>query len=739
MPPADPTPKKGFGNAWREWWNSMSTVPEAKKLKTARYRQFGDIGRAERIAMKLHSKLEPFDMETKKDIFGVLDGRLEITDLPVEARLVARQMQERTKQIGKMLVRRNIISQSTYDEMEGQYIHYMYARHIVGDGATIETSSGKVNLSYTKQRNPDLTLDQRRELGLIEDAGIAVPVGMGKALNDIAKWDYLDAVAKSADWTWQPSRVAVDGQTWGIGRLAEEVDAMKAAVKQFPDHADMAKRLATLEKSLADASEATKNIPDDFVQLSGKRYGPLDGAFVAKPIADDITPLIHDVHKGYGRVFDVLRDINERGMAAFKVSKVALNFPTAVRNMVSNVIQNNMRGRSLAKIPNDYRLSISSMLNHMKYKASKGKTGSYEKFYVEADRNGLFRTNWAMGELSEVFDAWKQVDGSSYSQIIGALKKVAGYYGKIDDVAKYAIYHQLRRDGSSIEDAVLEAQKWGMDYSLANRSVKHLRRHLMPFSTYQYKIAPLIAESIKKRPWVLGKYLALPTLIMPEVAKDLHDITPDEWKRMKSDLPEYIRKNRTYMILPWKSPEGAWQWVDIQYFFPWGNWMHLAGDFKDANLEEFTKDIGIGNPFLDLFVATKTGEDAFTHQPIVNPMKSMTGNQTADEALQWLSYVYTKWAPSMLTSSGALGYTSRIGKKDKWGRTVSAPQAMGRWFGLNTVAVSPQQTIAIRKARERELRGQLMKIERDPQVSKSAKAAARKRFIRAAKAIRAEP
>ena len=54
-----------------------------------------------------------------------------------------------------------------------------------------------------------MTLLQREELGLIEDAAVAVPTGMGKALTDIAKFDYLATIAENPDWVWQPSVIKV--------------------------------------------------------------------------------------------------------------------------------------------------------------------------------------------------------------------------------------------------------------------------------------------------------------------------------------------------------------------------------------------------------------------------------------------------------------------------------------------------------------------------------------------------
>jgi hypothetical protein len=55
------------------------------------------------------------------------------------------------------------------------------------------------------------------------------------------------------------------------------------------------------------------------------------------------------------------------------------------------------------------------------------------------------------------------------------------------------------------------------------------------------------------------------------------------------------------MILPWKTDKGQWQWLNLEYFFPWGNYLAMFRDLKSADSGEFLRDLGIGNPFLSMF------------------------------------------------------------------------------------------------------------------------------------------
>lgn len=707
-----------FGKHWQEFWRPFSTAPDGDRILAKRYQAMGNVARAVRFIDEIHEKVKAYPDQVKQDLFWYLDGSLPIANLPEGVRETAEMIRRRTEVIGEMLVDRGIIDEGQFNKYKGRYIHYMYAKHVLGEDKPIFlTSTGKLNLSYTKSRNPDLTLQQRKELGLIEDASVAVPVGMGKALTDIAKFDYLASIADNPDWVWKPSVVKVPigrplehpvrGRTrrWvkmGIGKLVEEVkiyDKM-AAAHPTPEVEEIRR---ILREALDAAEEASSNMPADFVQLpNSKGYGPLAGAYVRAPIADDLMPVL-DVATDRGKLMNAIIEIERQGMATFKMGKVALNVPTAVRNIFSNIVQNNMRGRALAKIPGDIIRACESM---------KAKDEHYE----EAFGMGIFNTNWFVSEINDVLDEFRKVKAGRIDQILIALKNVARYYGKIDDINKLSIFIEQREAGKSIDEAALEALKWGMDYSLTSRSIKGLRQTIMPFATYQYKIAPLIAESLKKRPWVLAKF-ALIYPIAKMIAMGVNDLDDDDWDDLAKQLPAYIKKSGSMMILPWKTDKGQWQWVNLEYFFPWGNYLAIARDMKAADLGEGLRDAGISNPFLSMFY---TGLTAREDQP---PLHSYFGtpiynqlDQAPVKAAKVLEYMANTWMPSMLTRQGAIGYTARAiaGGEDRWGREVTAGQALGRWFGVNVISVSPEQTRAQASVKIQDLRKEQARIEANP-------------------------
>jgi hypothetical protein len=510
----------------------------------------------------------------------------------------------------------------------------------------------------------------------------------------------------------------------GIGQLVDEVATYEKMVRDLSSP-EVDARYNTLKQALDTATQQAVKAPEDFIQLpTSKTYGPLSGAFVRKPVANDLMPLMNSM-KDRGHLVETLVNIEEQGMALYKMGKVALNLPTATRNVISNILQNNMRGRTLIDIPDDMIKAGQSMLNK-------------DNFYKEAKKNGVFKTNWSVTEIKEILNEFSHAKTEgTYSHIVDAVKNLAKYYGRIDDVNKFSIFRQLRSEGNPLEVSVLEAQKWGMDYSLASRSIKHLRQWIIPFATYDYKIAPLIAESLSKRPWVIGKFVALP-LLAKTVTMGMNDMTEDDWDKLQKQLPNYIKTSKSFMIMPYKSESGNYQWMSYAYFFPWGNYLNIYEGLEQRDLSRITNATGISNPWLDILTTFKSskGDDPprqpFTTAPLYNRL-----DPPHVKAAKVVESLANTFIPPMLTRGGALGYTysAAVEGEDKWGKEISTGQAIGRWFGVNITEVSPKQSIVMKHAMEKTIRTDLYKILSDPKKSTEEKADAKERAREAIRKI----
>jgi len=701
----------------KEFFVPLSTMPQGKAYMSLRYKDLlGGLTRVDRVVGRLSDRFKGLSATDKTDVFNAISGEIPMVSLPAETQTIAKQTHADIERVGALLVRRGLLKKEVFEANKDTYIHYMYLRHILPDDASIPIGKGgRLDLSYLKARK-DLTPEMRKELGLIEDVSVAAPAGMGKALGDVVKADFFRKVAANPDWVWQPSKE--------IARLASEFKAYKQIVERGENvGSEVTAKYNQLKADLDARSAEAGKAPADFVQLpDSPAYGELKGAFVRKEIANDIVP-VYSVNvgelEGLARIWNKAGRGFDMGMTLFKVGKIALNPPTMARNTISNVIQMNMSGIPVYRLPVTIVSGVQSIL-------------SKDNMYRTFERNGGFKTNFSVAELGEVLKTFQKAKGGAVDKFFMAVTEAAKYYGKIDDIAKMSLFKDaVTKQGMSVPDAVLYAHKWGMDYSLASRSVKHGRRYVLPFLSYQYKIAPLIAESLVKRPWVIAKYAAIPYIMSKAIAAKYGWTEKDLDKSLKM-MAEKTKGQGAYMLLPTKNNKGDIEIVNMEYFLPWGNLMEAARDIKGGDFIDTAKQFGgILGPYgnvISMLNTKRQGEppkDPFSGQPVYSKLDSP---QT--KYIKQVEWWWKLFGPSSVSSYGALGYTAKAitGDKDKWGVEATGAKALLKWVGMNVGSLDDQSIIATRKFKIRQLEAELQKVFRDPKYSKEERQNAIKRM-----------
>jgi hypothetical protein len=317
------------------------------------------------------------------------------------------------------------------------------------------------------------------------------------------------------------------------------------------------------------------------------------------------------------------------------------------------------------------------------------------------------------------------------------LVKISKYYGLIDVLAKYSIYRQLRTTGRlnalglasgkpvSIREAADESQKYGMDYSLASRSIKQGRKFLLPFITYQYKASYLVYDAAIRRPWVLAKWVLLMWggaggwSLSRELSQLFTGMDDEEFDRQVRNLAWYVKEKRTYMPLPFLNAQGKIMYFDGSYFMPWGTIYNMFTDTSQHEWSEAFKGLGMGNPFLTAFHALtsrkkgKPATDPFTGMPIWNVTD--TQPEKWNKISAWIENLvfpgmFENWHVPKATKRGAFpmsyDYLKHLvtGKewKDKWG-SIRGFEQLGRHIGLNTVVANYKQAKAMERARIKNL------------------------------------
>jgi len=1038
-------PKK-IGKKITEFFRPEAGMKGGEEFLKVRQKAQGFLHRSEEFIEKTIGKMKSWTPEVKMDSFAYLDGQITNVELAAkygdEVAKTSKQVRKQLDGVGRMLVKRKLMTRATFDKHKGKYIKYLYTKHIVPEGAEMAAIRPSKGISYKHQKQrKDLSPERQEQYGFLEDPEISGRVALGQELKDIGMHDYMTELSKNPDWVHPRSFVKVPNiggkgvSKWTQGKLKNEVELYEAMARSQPKNKAVKTRLDVLRKTQDDLISVTgKDIPKDFRLLSGRKYGPLDGAYVHKTIERDLNPF-YSMQSGAGsKLVDKVSQVNRIGMSVFKVSKVALNPPTMARNVVSGMNQLVMGGMPPQKLPKYYISALEEM-----------RKGGVQ--YTQAVRQGMFKSNFSVGEIDEIMTTLKRLpEDSTMAMLLEKFMDLGKYYGKIDDVQKLAMYKYQKNLGLDNAEAARVAIKWGMDYSFVHPLVRQLRQHAVPFAcvddrtqiltrrgwlnycdvktgdmalsfnmkieqlewqiildiykkdydgtmleiknrgldmvltpnhrvvtyrrrrrngrkhleivtadrlnsadnipvaaeylgfpdkqkysdafvkiigwfvteghfhgkcdqiiisqnegknlnniikvfeiefpggfndycnkgsvdrpnqhqiyvhakhgrkirsicpdkqltfdfilslpksqlemlvetmidgdghrypngrwqfiqknnqtlesfqlalcllgishgnshhgsiraitqrkskayslrrckpksvdykgiiwcpvipnngtwmarrnghvfithnTYQYKIAPLIAESLKKRPWVVAAGLSIP-YVMTEATKQYQNISDKEFDEIRSNLRAFMKRSKSYAMLPWKDNKGNWGWVDVQYFMPWGNLMEAGLSASQGQFKETASATGIlSNPWYQLVTGSfgaakdRPPKDPFTNRDIYNPLDS-----PGEKLSKYVAWVYGIWAPSFLVRHGAVHRTAKAikGKKEYFGREPSVLEGLLRFGGVNVFHPTPEQAKIEKKKMRNESVSDLFRILGDPAASDEKKADARKRF-----------
>lgn len=648
------------------FFNPELGVPEGKQWLYSRQNAKGTAALGELYAEQFVKKYKYLNPEERAAIWEWMDKGTDINDLPENLRKPAQDFKGIDQTMGKFAVANKLMSQETFDA-NPNHIRYLYNIHQTGSDL-LGGGGQKVNKKFLKERM-DLTDQQRAELGLIKDPVQAIATSIGDTYRAVGVSKHFNRIANNQNYVFSPTNIVLDGKKVGIGKVQKMLDLYDSVEKHGMKLND--EQIANRTK-LQDAIKDAKaiDVPKDYIQINGSQYGSLDGQFVKKEIAQDIKPMLETFKTTSPTVNKTVAGIAAAN-SLWKMKNVALNIPTMARNTISNPVQLMMSGMRPDTVVIRFAEAIKDLVQDGKYKN-------------EALREGVFKTNFAEGELADIVQIARTFDKNNWVDFLSKVQHLGKYYGKIDDTFKLAKFIDERKLGKSRAEAAYQANKWGMDYSLAHPVIKVLRNSPIgaPFISYQYKIAPLIVESLAKRPWVIASIFALPTLLQPLATQEMTD---EDAERYLQSLPDYV-KNKQVFLIPGQHGMNA---LDISYMVPWGNWYQIADSVKDAKISKSFKQLGVASGLLpSVLYGVTTGKDLFTNQDIVSPDNVYDKKAAAWDVTKW---IWQQAAPPMLTETSVAGKVSEhlTHGQTKKGLPTEGMNVWPRIAGVNIYPVDP--------------------------------------------------
>ena len=178
-----------------------------------------------------------------------------------------------------------------------------------------------------------------------------------------------------------------------------------------------------------------------------------------------------------------------------------------------------------------------------------------------------------------IFDKSKQVlkFGKKYS-----LDQMEKLYQFDAQIFRMAVYMDRLDKGLNKTDAALDARKWFIDYDISAPVIKVLKRSLVPFVSYTYRVTPLLAEAAALRPHKFAKWAAYghvlnegsAFLMKDRAGEDIDRLTmrEEQTKKLFGEVP-LIGEAMPYtnVRIPFNDSEGNALYFDSSRWIPGGD------------------------------------------------------------------------------------------------------------------------------------------------------------------------
>jgi GGDEF domain-containing protein len=688
----------------------LGKLPAQDLYLKDRYETLGKIADVEQISKRIYETFRGLDASEAELVYQYFTTKgadpSKLSAKPVTytwkgmktestVRKQAETIKKLIDRVGNNLVEKGLLSKESYEKYQDQYLPRIYLKHLLGPDAVRGFAGGKKpsDMGYLKARK-DIPQDVRELiLGEITDPGYLASKSLGRSMRDLAILDWFNEIALKPDWALQEFLVDYKGTKVSIWWLKAESARIKEQTPYYkPANQAKAKVITDqLDALVARGESKLGKVTDDYRQAPDtQQYGRLRGMYLRKEIYNDLVgiPGNKDPNAAWWQMPFEYGGIGTKVTQLWKMSKVALNPPTQIRNFISNGILLQLSGVGSHRVLPLMTQAIQEIRQNGKHWRIAKKYGVTGSTFAN---NELYRIERALLDL-KARDAGK-LSMASLRNAAGIVGDFAGdMYQFSEAIWKTAkIIDAMKREGKSETEAVLDAQKWLYDYSLVPQTVRYFRNTPIgvPFLTFYYKTLPRMLEVAATAPHRFAPYVAIPALMTAYIASD-YDVEPEDIEKLKMALPEWLRDHGHLFFLPYKDKHGRWQAFDFSYLLPWSMFEQLKNNLAEGQIGEAIKGAGIiGGPVPDLVSAIKTNTDSFTGKQIVDK-----ADPPADQIKSIMNYLWSMAAPTWLTDNGFVGkmreaITHEVDKRTGEPK-LTIGQAALRFMGLNMYPVEPE-------------------------------------------------
>jgi hypothetical protein len=445
-------------------------------------------------------------------------------------------------------------------------------------------------------------------------------------------------------------------------------------------------------------------VPDSVIPKTGgvKRYGAIAGMYVKAEIWRDLAE--HEAMK--------LPSFWRSIMKTWKTWKTAYNPTVHFNNVISNFMLADLMDVTWTDLMDGLRSYMNKDANYNDAYLHGLFSGTYtgeeiKKDYLEPLLKQLVRESDEAGGPPQTLVFFNRLRRELVK--VGPLAKRA--YEFEDSLFRMGAYTKLIRDGYTPNVAAMKARRQFIDYDIRAPYINALRKTILPFVSYPYRLAPLLAEAVSERPYKLIKYATLGYMLSSAYFWITGDDDEDDRKFMDPALTGLTWFGAPQALRVGTDRNDNPIFLDIRRLVPGGDLFDMGGN---AAVPWLPSTMVPGGPLM-IGVEMVMNKSQFTQRPIADYTNDSAAENTGDVALHlWRSAVpnlpvipYT-WANKKVVDA-------MTGKMTRAGQEQSTGMAIASAVGIKLTAQNLRENID-RRAREvedanRDLRGKIKALE----------------------------
>jgi len=398
----------------------------------------------------------------------------------------------------------------------------------------------------------DYTPEERAKMGEITDVALAFDRTGTLMANDISAFRFYKAVADDFALKENPGELIT-----------------RENLPMYIQRANVTREAGGLPPLKASDYEM---VPSSRIGMKGKeRYGDLSQKWIPKNIHHDLIS-IEKYRKGEAfNKLQKLRAVNRW----WKTTKTALNLPTHMNNIVSNMHMYDLHdGTAMAfargvrdirsdnkrfKLAKEFNVFSGGFVDEEIFRKNKG---FYDAYGMAADTNTLDKMVERVPDIAKKL-AQKLGTGAKWSKK-QTYDRMLSLYQWEDYVFRMGLFNSRITKGIDVElaangykvdspkwkaerakleanpsedlmyGAAREAREGFVDYSKNSPFIYQMRETALPFISYSFGIIPQLAKSAAKKPWKIAKWGAI-YHTLNAIGEETSDTPTDKERKVQTD------------------------------------------------------------------------------------------------------------------------------------------------------------------------------------------------------------